>query len=43
MPVARLLAAVDVVPLDTELGRAAGLLLARTDGRDVIDAAVVLH
>ena len=37
---ARALASVDVRPLDEALGRAAGLLLARTRGRDVIDAAV---
>jgi hypothetical protein len=38
---ARALASVDVRPLDEELGRAAGSLLAKTGGRDVIDAAVV--
>lgn len=39
---ARLLAGVDVVPLDEDLGRRAGILLARSGARDVIDAAVVL-
>jgi hypothetical protein len=34
--------AVDVRPLDAALGRAAGELLARARGRDVIDAALVL-
>jgi hypothetical protein len=38
---ARALASVDVKPLDEALGRAAGSLLAKTGGRDVIDAAVV--
>lgn len=38
---ARLLAGVDVRPLDSELGRHAGRLLARTSGSDVIDAALV--
>jgi len=37
---ARALASVDVRPLDEALGRAAGSLLARTRGRDVIDAAL---
>lgn len=40
-PVARLLAGVDVVPLDDLLGRRAGTLLARSGCADVIDAAVV--
>jgi len=39
---ARLLAGVDVVPLDEDFGRRAGVLLARSGARDVIDAAVVL-
>jgi hypothetical protein len=39
---ARLLPAVDVVPLDDELGRRAGVLLGRARGSDVVDAAVVL-
>ncbi len=38
---ARALSSIDVRPLDEALGRAAGSLLARTRGRDVIDAAVV--
>ncbi|TDW79686.1 hypothetical protein EV137_8026 [Kribbella pratensis] len=41
-PIARLLDAVDVAPLDDELGRRAGALLRLTGGRDVIDASVVL-
>lgn len=40
--VARLLAAADTVPLDEDLGQLVGILLARTGGRDVIDAAIVL-
>jgi hypothetical protein len=39
---ARLLAGLEVVPLDAALGRRAGRLLARCGGDDVIDAAVVL-
>lgn len=39
---ARLLAGVAVTPLDDALGRRAGILLARTDTDDVLDAAVVL-
>ena len=38
----RTLAGVDVRPLDDALGRAAGELLARSKGSDVIDAALVL-
>jgi hypothetical protein len=38
----RALAGVDVRPLDESLGRAAGTLLARDGGVDVIDAALVL-
>jgi hypothetical protein len=41
VPVARLLASVDVVPVDDELGRRAGLLLARTGTADAIDASVI--
>ncbi len=41
VPLARLLAGVDVIPLDEDLGRRAGLLLARTRSTDVIDAALV--
>src|SRR6202453_1954511 len=40
-PLARLLAGVDVVPLDDLLGRRAGMLLARSGHADAIDAAVV--
>jgi hypothetical protein len=39
---ARLLAAVEIAPLDDALGRRAGILLARTRTADVLDAAVVL-
>jgi hypothetical protein len=39
---AKALAAIDVRALDETLGLAAGELLARTGGSDVIDAAVVL-
>ncbi|MGA2827769.1 MAG: hypothetical protein ABSF03_16850 [Streptosporangiaceae bacterium] len=40
-PVARLLAGVDIAPIDDSLGRRAGMLLARTGRTDAIDAAVV--
>ena len=39
---ARALASVDVVPLDNELGKRAGVLLGQAGTKDVIDAAVVL-
>jgi hypothetical protein len=39
--VARLLAGVDVKPLDEELGKRAGVLLARSGGDDPIDAALI--
>ena len=39
---ARLLAGVEVAPLDDELGRRAGLLLRSSRTRDVVDAALVL-
>jgi len=39
---ARLLAAVEVMPLDGHLGRRAGILLGRTRMNDAIDAALVL-
>jgi hypothetical protein len=39
--VARLLAGVDVTPIDTSLGKRAGVLLARSGESDVIDASVV--
>lgn len=39
---AKVLASIDVRPLDDALGRAAGELLAVTGGADVIDAALVL-
>jgi len=40
--IARLLQATEVVALDRELGRRAGLLLGRTRRADVIDSALVL-
>jgi hypothetical protein len=40
-PVARLLASVEVCPVDDLLGRRAGMLLARSGGSDAIDATVV--
>jgi hypothetical protein len=39
--VARLLAGVEVVPVDDHLGRRAGLLLALSGASDVVDASVV--
>jgi hypothetical protein len=39
---ATLLQAVEVVPLDADLGRRAGLLLGRARQTDVVDAALVL-
>ena len=39
---ARLLAGVEITPLDDVLGRRVGSLLARTQTDDVLDAAVVL-
>ena len=39
---ARALEGIDVRPLDAALGRAAGELLGRTRGADVVDAALVL-
>lgn len=39
---ARLVRAVDVVPVDESLGRRAGILLGRTGTADPIDATVVL-
>lgn len=40
--VARTIEFVEVVALDSALGKKVGLLLARAGGRDVVDAAVVL-
>ena len=40
-PVAMLLAGLEVTPLDDQLGRRAGMLLARSGGSDAIDAAVI--
>jgi S1-C subfamily serine protease len=40
-PVARLLAGAEVVALDEQLGRRAGMVLALSGHRDAIDAAVV--
>jgi hypothetical protein len=39
---ARLLAGVEIVSLDDDLGRRAGVLLGRARRRDVVDAALVL-
>ena len=39
---ARLLAAVQIEPLDDDLGRRAGVLLGRARASDVVDAAMVL-
>lgn len=39
---AKLLPALDVAPLDEEMGRRAGVLLGRAGARDVIDGAIVL-
>jgi hypothetical protein len=39
--VARLLAGVEVAPIDDSLGRRAGMLLARTGSSDAVDAAIV--
>jgi len=39
-PVARVLAGVNVAPIDDRLGRRAGILLARADRSDAVDAAV---
>ena len=41
-PLARLLASVDVVPIDDNLGRRSGELLGKAATSDPIDAAVVL-
>jgi hypothetical protein len=41
VPVARLLAGVDIIALNDGLGRRAGMLLARSGMRDAIDAALV--
>jgi hypothetical protein len=41
VPVARLLAGTDVLPVDDHLGRRAGMLLARTGQADAIDATVI--
>jgi hypothetical protein len=40
-PVARLLAGTDITPIGDELGRRAGMLLARSGQSDAIDASVV--
>jgi hypothetical protein len=42
VPVARLLAAIHVAPLDEQLGRRVGMLLGQARKTDAIDAAVVL-
>jgi len=41
VPMARLLAGTDVIPVDDRLGRRAGMLLALSGQSDAIDAAVV--
>jgi len=41
VPLARLLAGVEVAPIDDSLGRRAGVLLDRSGQSDAIDAAVV--
>jgi hypothetical protein len=41
VPVAQLLAGVDVIPVDDRLGRRAGLLLSRSGTSDAVDASVV--
>lgn len=41
VPVARLLAGVDVVPVDEALGRRAGMLLGRAGASDAVGASVV--
>jgi hypothetical protein len=40
-PLARLLGGVQIVPIDSGLGRLAGMLLARSGQADAIDASVV--
>jgi hypothetical protein len=42
VPVARLLASTTIIPIDDDLGRSAGMLLAEAGSDDVLDAAVVL-
>jgi hypothetical protein len=41
VPIGRLLASAHVIPVDNELGRRAGQLLARTGTSDAIDASVI--
>ena len=41
VPVARLLAGTEVVAIDDDLGRRAGMLLARSGQSDAIDASVI--
>ena len=41
VPVTRLLAGVNVIPLDDHLGRRSGVLLALSGGSDAVDASVV--
>src|ERR1700722_20028780 len=41
VPVARLLAGVEIVPIGNSLGRRAGMLLGRAGGADAVDASVV--
>ena len=41
VPVAQLVASTDVAPVDGQLGKRAGMLLARTGTADAIDASLV--
>jgi len=40
-PLAQLLASAEIAPVDDQLGKLAGMLLAQTGGSDAIDASVV--
>jgi hypothetical protein len=42
VPIARLLASTRIIPIDDDLGRLAGALLAAAGSNDVLDAAVVV-
>jgi hypothetical protein len=41
VPVARLMAGTEVMPIDGSLGRRAGVLLAASGGSDAVDASVI--
>jgi hypothetical protein len=41
VPVARLMAGTEVMPIDGSLGRSAGVLLAASGGSDAVDASVI--